>query len=202
MKLADLPELATPAEVAQVLRCSKRTVQQLAARGGIRAMFVAGKYLIPPDAVREYLDGQVVKCQSAMPAPGSNGAKNGKPGKSSGSTEASVAGNPQVPPIVQSLISSSRNTSPHLSPSAPVIPHYPAHCGRADRLRHRTRRTRRRQGDAGLQHQSPMALLVAPNRPCREGKHLPGLCAASCKDWRVREYRRPRAVRLGRRSPP
>lgn len=52
----DLPDMATPEEVAQVLRCSARYIKDQCAAGAIAAAKVANKYLITRDDVRAYLE--------------------------------------------------------------------------------------------------------------------------------------------------
>lgn len=52
----DLPELATPEEVAEVFRCSARYIKNECTAGRMGAAKVAGKYLIFREDARAYLD--------------------------------------------------------------------------------------------------------------------------------------------------
>ncbi|WP_425290402.1 helix-turn-helix domain-containing protein [Azospirillum palustre] len=56
----ELPDLATPAEVAEVLRCSSRFVSDECKKGRMGATYVAGRYLIAPADVRTYLAERAV----------------------------------------------------------------------------------------------------------------------------------------------
>lgn len=122
--LSDLPELAVPAEVARVLRCSPRYVQQQCADGKMDCRMVAGRYLITRDAVADYLKRQTVTpCRNATQEHGSNGAKNGAAGKSSGTSAGAGSGVQRALQAAKRLRDSSRNTSATSSVSepAPVI---------------------------------------------------------------------------------
>lgn len=66
----DLPELATPEEVAEVFRCSSRYIKNECTAGKITAGKIAGKYLIPREEARAYLDRATVKA-SPQPPPSS-----------------------------------------------------------------------------------------------------------------------------------
>lgn len=52
----DLPELATPEEVAEVFRCSARYIKNECTAGRMGAAIIAGKYLIAREDARTYLD--------------------------------------------------------------------------------------------------------------------------------------------------
>jgi excisionase family DNA binding protein len=85
MKMSDLPDLATPAEVAAVLRCSARFVQKQCDDRKIGHSKVAGKYLIPPAEVIAYVERQKVSpCQDQTKAPNSNSVTTVVSMKSSG----------------------------------------------------------------------------------------------------------------------
>ncbi len=56
LKISDLPDLALPAEVAAVLRCSKAFIQNECKTGRMKSSKVAGKHLITQDAVRIYME--------------------------------------------------------------------------------------------------------------------------------------------------
>ncbi|MBF0324233.1 MAG: helix-turn-helix domain-containing protein [Alphaproteobacteria bacterium] len=60
----DLPELATPEEVAEVFRCSSRYIKNECTAGRMGAAKVAGKYLITRQDARAYLDRAIVKAES------------------------------------------------------------------------------------------------------------------------------------------
>ncbi len=120
--LVDLPELATPAEVAQVLRCSVRTVQSLCASGKIGACQPAGRYLMTRAAVAAYLEAtKVTPCPNATPVPGLSGAKTGKSGKSSSTSGAPENADQRALRIATSLSSSSSSSSQfQVNPNPPV----------------------------------------------------------------------------------
>jgi len=72
----DLPELATPEEVAEVFRCSARYIKNECTAGRMGAAKVAGKYLITRHDAQAYLDRATVKgasppaqCSKAAPPP-------------------------------------------------------------------------------------------------------------------------------------
>ena len=120
--LSRLPELASPAEVAEVLRCSKRYVQSLCADGRLGAKLIASRYLILRSAVDAFLaEADVVPCPSATQVPISNGVKIVKAGKSSGTSGVPGDASPALQEIAESLINSSRSTSRRHHPPAQVI---------------------------------------------------------------------------------
>lgn len=71
----DLPELATPEEVAEVFRCSARYIKNECTAGRMGAAMIAGKYLIARDDARTYLDRAkvtveiVLRSSPRIPAP-------------------------------------------------------------------------------------------------------------------------------------
>jgi len=126
---ADLPPLATPAEVARALRCSPRYIQQECAAGRMKSRQIAGRYLITADDVAAYLDRQKVKvkvkpCPSGTPEPASNGETTDASGKSSGTNGAGAGESQRVLTIADQLIANSGNTSRARpgQPTARVIP--------------------------------------------------------------------------------
>ena len=75
LRIADLPELATPAEVANVLRCSPRFIHEECRAGRFGTSLVAGRYLITPVDVREYLaERRVAPSHGAFSAPLAKGS--------------------------------------------------------------------------------------------------------------------------------
>ncbi|HLO76526.1 MAG TPA: helix-turn-helix domain-containing protein [Magnetospirillum sp.] len=60
----DLPELATPEEVAEVFRCSARFIKNECTAGRMGAAKVAGKYLITREDAQAYLDRATVRASS------------------------------------------------------------------------------------------------------------------------------------------
>ena len=118
-----LPDLAIPSEVAQVLRCSPAYVQNRCKTGEIEATYVAGRYLITPTAVREYLERQRVKCQEETKGPAFTGALTKTSGKFDGSSMVENARNQRALASAAKLKKHSRNSSSATSgPSAQVIP--------------------------------------------------------------------------------
>ncbi|MGH3630900.1 MAG: helix-turn-helix domain-containing protein [Sciscionella sp.] len=59
--------LLTVAEVAGVMRVSKMTVYRMVHCGELTALKVGRGFRVPAGAVREYLDGAYVVCDSAAP---------------------------------------------------------------------------------------------------------------------------------------
>lgn len=111
-QIANLPELATPSEVARVLRCSPRYVQNQCARGNIKAAIIAGRYLITRDAVTDYLNRQKVRpCRSETQELGSSGVRTALSGRSSGTREAADDVGAQALMIANKLIKSSQRSS-------------------------------------------------------------------------------------------
>lgn len=123
--LSELPELAVPAEVAKVLRCSARYVQQQCADGKLDCRLVAGRYLIARDAVADYLKRQTVTpCRNATQEHGSNGAMSAAAGRSSGTTVAPGSAAQRALEAAKKLRGSSPSTSTASTGPAParVIP--------------------------------------------------------------------------------
>lgn len=115
-----LPDLATPQEVAGVLRCTKRFIQAEIAAGRLGASKVAGRYLVTPNAVAAYIERQKV-CPSKTEAPVSITAKTAESGKSSGSSMVDDAAKARALATAEKLIKRSANGSSDKNPSAPVI---------------------------------------------------------------------------------
>ena len=115
--IASLPELALPAEVARALRCSTRYIQAECAAGRLGARKIAGRFLIPRDAVSDYLEQQKVtdKCQKETQGQNSSSEKRAEIGKSSGMSRDAQSANLRAQLITQKLLESSRNTSPAAS---------------------------------------------------------------------------------------
>src|SRR5438309_1659377 len=78
-----LPGLATPREVAKVLRCSPRYIGQECRSGRLAASFIAGRYLISREAVFAYLRSRST-CPDGTAALTSRGDQNAAPGSSIG----------------------------------------------------------------------------------------------------------------------
>ena len=73
MQIDDLPERATPKDVAKVLGCSERFMQSECAADNIRCFRIAGRYRIDgPAAVRDYLEEQRVVARPERSAPGTH----------------------------------------------------------------------------------------------------------------------------------
>lgn len=119
--ILSLPDLATPQEVACVLRCTKRFVQAEIAAGRLEASRVAGRYLVTPDAVAAYIERQKV-CPSRTEAPASITAKIAESGRSSGSSMADDAAKARALATAETLIRRSQTGCSDTNPSAPVIP--------------------------------------------------------------------------------
>lgn len=120
--LGHLPMLATPAEVAAVLRCTKRHVQKECAYGRLSHIMVAGRFLITPDAVRKYLEDRTIECQKEIQGHILNGAPKGNVGKLSGSNVEKDAAVRRARQITLTLKQSLRTSSTRAKPSARVIP--------------------------------------------------------------------------------
>ena len=121
-RIEDLPDMATVADVAAVLRCSKSYVQAECKAGKIACRKIAGRFLIRPAAVLAYFEEQAVPCQSETEAPGSTGEQTGKSGKSDGSSEVENARNRRALKIAAKLKRRSPTSSSAQRPSAQVIP--------------------------------------------------------------------------------
>ena len=113
MNLSALPDLAIPAEVANVLRCSPRFVQAECAAGRLGARKIAGRFLIPREAVVDYLELMKVneKCQNVTQGLDSTGGTKIEYGKSSGVKRDAQSANLRAQLITEKLLESSRNTS-------------------------------------------------------------------------------------------
>lgn len=86
--ISSLPDLATPQEVASVLRCTARFVQAEIVAGRLGASKIAGRYLVSPAAVAAYIERQQVPSQDRMRGQGAAGGKTTCSGKPSGASEA------------------------------------------------------------------------------------------------------------------
>jgi hypothetical protein len=107
--LSNLPDLATPAEVAQVLRCSARYVNGLCARAQLESNFVAGRYLITRESVKMFL-GATKICLKETPEPRLSGGRSAMYGKLSGTSVEDVAADRRVQETVSRLLKSSRGS--------------------------------------------------------------------------------------------
>src|SRR5436305_13503970 len=105
-----LPELAVPREVARVLRCSERYVADQCRAGRMQSSVVAGRYLIPREAVYEFLRETAI-CPSGTGAPISPGEPSAKSGSSFGMIEDEGASVARALLTAQRLISTSRASS-------------------------------------------------------------------------------------------
>lgn len=104
-----LPELLTPAEVATRLRCSKRHVQDLCAAGEIEATMIAGRYLMTPAAVADYVRKQTCPARTKARTFGSRAAADA--GSSAGTTPGSDAPTRQARETVARLKDALRGSS-------------------------------------------------------------------------------------------
>ena len=104
----DLPDYATPAEVAEILRCGARYVQTECKRGRMGHLIIAARYVIKPDHVREYIAKRERSCLSEIGGLPYNGARKARTGKSSGSNTGSDGGVAQAQATAQMLKKSSR----------------------------------------------------------------------------------------------
>jgi len=111
--IKDLPDLATPAEVAEVLRATARWVQEQCRTKKIESSIVAGRYLIERGAVERYIESVRVggPCRNETQAPVLSGAKTAGCGRSSGSSAARDAGGARALKIAAKLKDSSRARS-------------------------------------------------------------------------------------------
>ncbi|MBK67980.1 MAG: hypothetical protein CMP22_07620 [Rickettsiales bacterium] len=108
MELKNLPELATPKEVAQALRLkSERFVKELCNRGEISHCRVGRSFLIPRESVIQYLKGVKI-CQNKIEERGSSGEK--AVGTSYGSKKDSLRGSQRAQMIVEKLKKGSLNS--------------------------------------------------------------------------------------------
>src|SRR4051794_38783976 len=78
-----LPELCTPHEVAKIFRCSSRYVTSQCRAGRLEASLVAGRYLIPRRAVKDFLR-RTATCLDQTAVQASRGEPNVVPGSSFG----------------------------------------------------------------------------------------------------------------------
>ncbi|MCM8734629.1 helix-turn-helix domain-containing protein [Azospirillum sp. A1-3] len=119
-RIEDLPDLATPLEVAAVMRCSSRFVQDECKAGRLNATLVAGRYLIAPDDVRAYLTDRRT-CRNETKARTSTSTTAGRSGTSGGSKMAKHGSAQRALETVAELRASLRGTSPARA-QAQVIP--------------------------------------------------------------------------------
>ena len=111
MKIEDLPDLATPEDVASILRCDAKWVRKQCKDGRIQAAKIAGRYLIEgPAAVRKFVEESRV-CPNQTVAPSFNGARIERFGKSNGSNGDAKSVAAQVQQIVKSLTGNSPTLS-------------------------------------------------------------------------------------------
>lgn len=111
MKIDDLSDLATPEDVAAILRCDAKWVRNQCRAGRLQAVKIAGRYLIEgPAAVRKFIEESRV-CPNQTVAPSFNGARIERFGKSNGSNEDAKSVAAQVQQIVKSLTGSSPTLS-------------------------------------------------------------------------------------------
>jgi len=102
MKIEDLPELATPAEVAGVIRASERYVQTQCKAGKFDCSKIAGKYFIRgPGAVQEFIEAN--KCRSETEGHTSTGEKTAGNGLSGGSKVGARARSQRAMDLAKSL---------------------------------------------------------------------------------------------------
>lgn len=111
MNVSDLPELATPVEISKVLRCTPKFVQMEMAAGKLRASKIAGRYLATQQAVRDYIEGNIVACQDPIPARDEYGEKTATNGKSFGTSEENAGTKRQVQAMLTMLKGNSSNSS-------------------------------------------------------------------------------------------
>jgi len=61
-ELRQLPGLATAAQVAALLKCSKRHILNECHAGRIAFVNIAGRFLITPHSVKNYIQGRIQPC--------------------------------------------------------------------------------------------------------------------------------------------
>ena len=83
-ELKQLPSLASAAEVARFLKCSKRHVLNECNAGRMAFILIAGRFLITPDSIKNYIQGRIQPCRKETKAPISNGSKKEMLGTSCG----------------------------------------------------------------------------------------------------------------------
>ena len=120
LAIDSLPDLATPLEVAPVLRCKPRWVSDQIKAGRLAGVQIAGKYLVTREAVREFIKGCAVPCQSRTEGQASNGGKIGMSGKSSGMSVADSAAEALAQEAAMRLIKRSVASSWNATESRPA----------------------------------------------------------------------------------
>ena len=118
--VADLPDIALPQEVADVLRVSRVHIHNLVKSGALKGKGVGRVLRIRREWVRQYLE-EAKPCPNETEESSSNGAKTAGPGKSSGSNAANADAVHAARLIAEKLTSSSRSPSRANGPPAPVI---------------------------------------------------------------------------------
>ena len=81
--------LLTMDEAAEILRCSKRFVQDECKAGRLRSRVVAGRYLVTMADIDDYLEAAT--CPAPTVARTSTGMRGARSGKSAGSSKDSAA---------------------------------------------------------------------------------------------------------------
>jgi hypothetical protein len=67
-ELKNLPSLATASEVARFLKCSKRHVLNECHAGRMTFVLIAGRFLITPDSVENYIQERINSCRKEIEA--------------------------------------------------------------------------------------------------------------------------------------
>jgi len=107
--MTDLPELATPKEVALYLRTTEHKVKNLCIRGDMRFIKVGRDKLIKREFVKEFLK-ENEQCQKEQQHQNPYTGRTGETGISSNTGEALNTGLNQVLTALKTLNNGSRNT--------------------------------------------------------------------------------------------
>jgi excisionase family DNA binding protein len=110
--IAKLPDPALPLQVAKALHCSQSYIQARCQDGEIRSSKIAGRYLIPRDAVQEYVKAkEMKKCQKETGGLISSGEKIGNAGTYAGETTVGDAKSQRALQAANKLKKPSSNSS-------------------------------------------------------------------------------------------
>ena len=110
-ELRQLSGLATATQVASILKCSRRHVLNECSAGRLVAMRIAGKFLVTPHNLKNYIQERIISCQKETVEPISNGLMPAKAGTYFGTKVDVNARNQRALEIASKLSKSSASTS-------------------------------------------------------------------------------------------